>query len=361
MKTTQFFSAFLLTAFAVMTFTSCDPTEDDFETPEVSTGLFVLNQGRYGSNNAGLTYYDFETGEATNDFFLGKNDRGLGDTGQDMIRYGSKIYIAMYNSSLVEVINAETGVSVKSIPMKTAADASEMPRSLTAANGNVYVVLYNGYVAQLDTASLTVQNKVKVGPNPEGSAIVGGKLYVANSGGMQSVKDSTLSVINLSTFEVVETIVVNLNPGAVKADAYGDVYVLSNGNYWDIPGKFQRVNTVSKEVTDIDLAAKYIDIVGDKAYIANFEYDSSWKAVDKTIAIYDVKNDVVVSENIVPEDLAIEKTPYSIGVDPTSNDIYVGVTDYVNNGMMYRFDKDGALKATFTTGVNPAKVVFVTK
>ena len=78
--------------------------------------------------------------------------------------------------------------------------------------------------------------------------------------------------------------------------------------------------------------------------------------MNKTVGIYDVKNEKVISTNILKTE--IELTPYCINVDPTTKYIYVGETDYSNNGKMYCFDEEGNLKYTFTTGVNPAKVIF---
>ena len=359
MKTTKIITTLLLTVLSAPIFISCNSKDEASSTTEVSTGVFVLNQGKYNSNNASLTYYDFATSFASADLFLDKNNRELGDTGQDMIKYGSKIYIAMYKSSLIEVINAQTGVSVKSIPMKNAAGTSSSPRSLTSANGKVYVVLYDGHVAQLDTASLAVEKTIAVGANPDASVITNNKLYVANTGGMAAVMDSTVSVINLSTFTETKKIKINLNPGTIKADSYGDVYVASKGDYNLIPGKFQRIAAGTDVVTDIAVAVKNFDIIGDNAYISNFDYDATWQAAHKTIAVYDVKNEKLVSANIVTTDII--KTPYCINVDPTTKNIYLGVSDYVNNGKMYCFGQDGALKFTFTTGLNPTKVVFITK
>ncbi len=359
MKTTKIITTILLTALCAPIFISCNSKDEVSSTTEVSTGVFVLNQGKYNSNNASLTYYDFATSFASADLFLDKNNRGLGDTGQDMIKYGSKIYIAMYKSSLIEVINAQTGVSVKSIPMKNAAGTSSSPRSLTSANGKVYVVLYDGHVSQLDTVSFAVEKTIAVGANPDASVITNNKLYVANTGGMAAVMDSTVSVINLSTFTETKKIKINLNPGTIKADSYGDVYVASKGDYNLIPGKFQRIAAGTDVVTDIAVAVKNFDIIGDNAYISNFDYDATWQAAHKTIAVYDVKNEKLVSANIVTTDII--KTPYCITVDPTTKNIYLGVSDYVNNGKMYCFGQDGALKFTFTTGLNPTKVVFITK
>lgn len=359
MKTSKILASLLLTASAIPFLTSCDTIEEIVKIPEISTGVFVLNEGKFKSNNASLTYYDFATGFASADLFLDKNNRGLGDTGQDMIKYGSNLYIAMYKSSLIEVVNATTGISVKSIPMVNTSNEPSSPRTLTAANGKVYIVLFDGHVTQLDTTSLTLGTTIAVGANPDASVISNNKLYVANTGGMAAVKDSTISVINLSTFTEEKKITVNLNPQGIKADAYGDIYVVSNGNYGSIPGKFQRIEAGTGNVTDIDVAVKNLDILGDNAYIYNFTYDENWHATNKTIAVYDVKNEKLISNNIVTTE--IEKTPYCIDVDPTTNDIYLGVTDYEKLGKMYCFNKNGILKFTFTTGLNPSKVIFITK
>ncbi|MBP6609795.1 MAG: YncE family protein [Paludibacter sp.] len=338
------------------TFSSCDPNET-VEDVKVTTGLLVLDQGKFLGNNAGLTYYDLATQLPTTDVFLNKNNRGIGDTGQDMIQYGSKIYVAVYSSSLIEVIDSKSLVSIKTIPMRNEKDAASSPRALASAKGKVYVTLFDGNVAQLDTATLTVEKRIKVGPNPEGCAIVNNKLYVANSGGMQTVKDSTISVIDLTTFTELKKIKVNLNPGPVVADKYGDIYVISKGNYDDIAGKFQRVQTSNDKVTDIAMPAQYIDIVGDKAYVLSFEYAPDYSVINKVVGTYDIKNETIVSSNILKTE--ITKTPYCISVDPTTNYIYVGETDYKNKGKVNCFDASGNLKYSFSTGVNPAKVLFL--
>lgn len=358
MKTNKFLSSLLLIVIALPLFTACDPTEVIHETPTVSTGVFVLNSGKWKANNASLTYYDFATSFASADLFLDKNNRGLGDTGQDMIVYGSKLYIAVSTSSIIEVVNAKTGVSIKSIPMLNTAKEPISPRTLTAANGRVNIVLYDGHVTQLDTTNLTLGTAIEVGPNPDGSVIANNKLYVANTGGYNAVKDSTISVINLATFTEEKKITVNLNPQFLKADGYGDVYVISNGDYKLIPGKFQRIEAGTNKVTDIAVKAKNFDILGDELFIYNFDYDANWQAANKNITVYDVKNEKVITETLVQT--TIDKTPYCINVDPTTKNIYLGVTDYKNNGKMYCFKEDGTLNFTFTTGLNPIKTIFIT-
>jgi len=358
MKTKEIIASLLLSVLCAPLFTSCDTKEEITEIPEISTGLVVLNQGKFKANNASLTYFDFTTGNASNEVFNTRNNRDLGDTGQDMLKYGSKIYIAMHNSSLIDVLDAKTLVSEKSIPMRNAEGVPSKPRTLTFANGKVYITLYDGHVAKLDTTTLTIEKTISVGSSPEGSVIVNNKLYVANSGGMTSKNDSTISVINLSTFTEVEKIKVVINPVVLKADNYGDLYVISMGNYYDIPYTLQRINTTTKVVTKItDVKAYNFTIEGDNAYIYHFEYDNN-SVVNKKYTLYDVKNEKVLNANFLSTD-AIAKTPFSIDVNPITKDIFIGETDYMNTGKMYCFGQDGKLKYTFPTGVNPFKTIFI--
>lgn len=364
MFTKRFFAAILATLLSASFFVACDSTPKVIEDVDVTSGVYVLNAGKYKGNNASLTYFDFRTQFATGDIFMDKNNRGLGDSGQDMIVYGSKMYVSMYGSALIEVIDPKTAKTIKTVPLKDG-ETVHQPRSLTAANGKVYIVLYDGYVAQMDTASLAVQKKVKVGLSPDGSVIANNKLYVANTGGMhRPQRDKTVSVIDLAKFEEIKKIEVNLNPQDVVADSRGNVYVRSNGDYTAAnPGKFQRIKT-NDAVEDINIKTdkgveikgmQGFDIFQNKAYFYAFDYDENWQAVNNKIVVFDVINNKLISENIVK--VPIEKTPYSIDVDPKTGDIYVGVTDYVNNGKMYWFGNNGELKNTFTVGISPCKTV----
>lgn len=351
-------SGYLLLISAVLaSFASCDSQIDGIEESTlISTGAFVLNEGAMNKNNASLTYYDFATGLGSNDIFLDKNSRGLGDTGQDLISYGSKLYIAVYGSNTIEVLNLATGKSINTITFQA-------PRSMTSANGKIYIVQFDGHVAQMDTSTFAIEKTISVGSGPNKSVISKNKLYVANSG-TYATKGNTVSVINLSTFTETKKIVVNLNPyGDMHADSDGDVYIASNGDYGAIPAKFQRIDALTDEVTDINIPVQGFVINNDKAYIFNFTTDfSTWKMAvgSATIAVYDVKLEKKISDNIIVSTDVVE-TPYSIAVDPVTENIFLGVTDYATVGKIHCFDSTGKSKSTFSTGVNPSKIVFTTK
>lgn len=360
MYTKKMLAAVFAAIIAFPVLTSCDPEPEVKEETKIQSGVYVLNQGKYKSNNASISYFDFNTNLATGDIFLDKNDRGLGDSGQDMIIYGSKMYASIYGSGVIEVMDSKTAKSIKSVSLEDGKGGKYSPRTLTAANGKVYIVLYDGHVAAMDTAKLAVEKIVKVGLNPDGSVIANNKLYVANTGGMnRPERDKTVSVIDLAKFEEIKKVEVNLNPEMLGADSKGNVYVKSNGDYANVKGKFQRI-TPDYKVTDIDLHnIMGFDIVEDKAYIYSFEYDENWQATNTKIMVYDLNQNKLISENIAK--VEIKNTPYCIDVNPKTKDVYLGATDYVNNGKMYCFSSDGNLKYNFTVGLNPTKTVFLYK
>ena len=239
-----------LVALLAMLFMFVACSEDD-NNPPVSGGMsggvyYVLNSGDWKSNNSSITRYDASTGAVTQGYFEYVNGRKLGNTANDMIVYGGKMYIAVAGEGTIEV----AGLDAKFIEQ---IECGAQPRYIAAHGGYVYVTYFDGYVAKLDTASLQVVDKVKVGRNPEQLAVCGGKLYVANSGGMDYNTvlgyDNTVSVVDLASFAEVDKLEVVVNPANVVSDGEG-VYVASYGNYADVPSTLQYISsgTVSSDL-----------------------------------------------------------------------------------------------------------------
>ena len=302
--------------------------------------------------------FQSETLTMTVDTFMNVNERGLGDTANDMIVYGSKMYIAVYNSNIIEVADL-SGKSIKQI--KSSGDAL-LPRFFTANEGKVYVSLYDGYVARLDTASLEIEQKVKVGRNPEQLVVANNKLYVANSGGLDYNTpvgyDKTVSVIDLASFQETKKIEVVTNPVNLVTDSQGDVYLVSMGDYGAIPNTFQRIDTKTDEATVItETNATEMASTGDKLYMIYSQYDANWNQIISFIS-YDAINEKIISDNFITDGTTIAK-PYKIGADPITGYIYITASDYKTNGDVYAFDASGKKLFQFEVGLNPVKAVFV--
>ncbi len=344
----------ILTATAALSFIliSC---HKDKSTPQPATpvtdGFYILNQGLFNANNSTLSFYSYSTKAVSADVFSAANARGLGDTGNDIEIYGSKMYIVVNVSSTIEVVDPKTAKSIKQIKLFNGATGRE-PRYVAFYKGNAYISSYDGTVAVLDTATLGVSKNITVGRNPEQLVVANGKLYVANSGGLDYPNyDKTVSVIDLATGTVTKTLTVADNPQNVGTDNNGNVYVLSAGNYGDVGPSLAVIddNTdVVKSQTDFDGSGMVVQ--GDNAYFITST---------GTIKVYNVKTQTVTTDNFITDGTVIT-TPYSLAVDGGTGEVFVtDAKDYTSAGAVYAFDKSGKKEYSINVGITPGKLAFL--
>lgn len=346
-----------------LAFVGCSDDEDGKDNPiidpeeKVQNGAFILNSGKWKANNATLDYYDFKTEKLEEKVFSSVNGRGLGDTANDMLVYGSKAYIAVDVSNTIEIIDLEAN-SLKTIAPKDEAGQPQSPRNLAAYQGKVYVTLFDGHLAEIDTTTLEITKQVAVGPNPYQVCPLNGKLYVANSGGYNPVQDSTLSVVDAATFTEEKKIVVGLNPQTVCADKSGELYVMCGGNFADVKASVQRVN-LEEGTSETVLTNDNILMAGgtdDQLLIINSENDENWQPINTKFVQYDMAKDEKVSDNFITDGTAVEKV-YSLSLDATFGHIYIGTSDYTNTGDVFVFSTDGKLiSKVAVSGINPIAV-----
>ena len=186
-------------------------------------------------------------------------------------------------------------------------------------------------------------------------AVVGKKLYVANSGGMdyntQLGYDNTVSVVDLHSFSEVGKIEVVLNPSVVVAVSDG-VYVASYGNYYDVPSTLQHINS-DGVVSVVEKCSNMTEICYNSGVLYGFfsQYDENWNATI-TYMSYNPAAGTVESPWIKERELPL---PYK--VCSAGNYVCVTSSDYINDGDVYLYDTDGVLVKKITAGLNPVKVV----
>ncbi|MDX2127543.1 MAG: hypothetical protein SFU91_00735 [Chloroherpetonaceae bacterium] len=334
---------------------SCKNTIDFDPIPEIrpSKGVYVLNQGLFQGNNATLTYYDIDSNKAVTDFYEQKNGKKLGDTGNDIAIYGSKMYVVVNGSSRLEVINPFTGISLKTVPLFDSSfttPRARSPRKMAFGDGFVFISCYDGSVVKIDTMSLSVVAIGRAGSNPEGIAYVNGKLYVANSGGLNFPNyDSTLSILSATSLATLKTLTVRINLIGVQRDASGDVYVVSQGNYGDIPPRLFVINTSAdtiKQRFDIDISQ--IAISGDTLLFNS----------NSNIGLLRASTKQILTQNFISGSQF--GYVYNFSRDEQNGKIYVSdAKSFVVSGEVTRFSAQGTKEATFATGIVPDGIVFL--
>lgn len=326
-------------------------------------GFYLLNEGNLNMNKASLDYVDYTTGIYRKNIYSAANPevgRGLGDVGNDIAVYGSKLYVVVNNSNKVEILNAKTGKRIKQIDLVNC-------RHITFLNNKAYVSAYmgtvgdpnatNGIVAEIDTTTLLIERRVTVGRQPEEMAVVGNKMYVANSGGYSPANyERTVSVVDLASFTETKRIDVAINLGALKADQYGDLYVISQGDYLSIQPKLLVIDTQTERIkATFNLPVRTVYIDADRLYAIStsgqkFAYN-----------IINIQTETLLSQSYITDGTDNQITqPYGLTVNPVTKEVLVtDAKDYVTPGTLYCFGTDGRKKWSITTGDIPAHFAFI--
>lgn len=323
-------------------------------TTNLSNGMMVLCEGLFQQNNAAVSWVDFSTGVSDDLFFTNKTGRLLGDTGNDLQQYGSKVYIIVNVSSTIEVLDKSTGNSIKQISMMNGTVAKQ-PRSIAFYGSNAFITCYDGYVDVLDTASLTITQRIQVGANPEGLSISNGKLYVANSGGLSSPNvDSTVSVVNLTNFQEIQKITVGKNPGSVVTDSEGDVYVIARGNYSTIPSRMVKINSQTDAVeTTFTFDASGMEKMGNNLLISYYNYTTS----SSNVALFDALNETMTNSTLIDDSQFT--TLFGVQYRASNNKIYcLDAMGYTNTGYVRVFSVTGIYETSYHVGLNPNSILF---
>ena len=345
-------------------------------------GMYLLNEGNMGSNKSTLDYLDLSGQDSTvhylRNIYSERNPStvmSLGDVGNDCQIYGSRLWLVINCSNKVEVARASDAVRIGKVDIPNC-------RYVTFRGSCAYVSSYVGSVRaagssplgsvyKVDTLTLQKLDSCAVGYQPEEMAIVGDRLYVANSGGYQGMTgqgyESTVSVVDFSTMRETGKIEVAPNLHHLKADRHGQLWVTSRGDYmeqnssiyWLEPGADGRMQVGGH----IDQPVSDLCIVGDSLYF----YGSQWSELTMTntvtYGIINVQTHQVVSTSLssAPEVKKI-RMPYGIIVNPVHRDFYLmDAKNYVSSGELLHFLPDGTFDWKVKTGDIPAHAAFVEK
>lgn len=207
-------------------------------------------------------------------------------------------------------------------------------------------------------------SEVEVGCQPEGLAVSGGKLYVAESGGFNAVKSKTISIIDLKTFSregKVELEKPNLK--YLLADKNGRLWVSSLGLYGSdfsikAPTSLCKVDPLTRKaeyindvhVSNMVLSDDFIYCTGDAEEMTGGNKNCLYKINISTGKVEKTEFKGTGLERI--------KTPYGMLVNPDNGDIYIGdAGTFTDAGELYCFDKELKVKWSTVAGICPIKML----
>ncbi len=314
-------------------------------------GLYILCEGNMGSNKARLDYMNLEKGDYYSNWYGAQNPnqlKELGDVGNDVQQHGGRLYAVINCSHKVEVMD----IQARHIGQVEISNC----RYMAFHGDKLYVSAYVGSVAnpellgsvyEVDTATLQITREVKVGHQPDELCIIDNYLYVVNSGGyLVNQYDSTISVVDLHSFQEVRRIPVGLNPTRLRKDDHNQLWVCCQGNYIDV--KPQVVVLKNEQIVHrIEMPCANISICG------------------STVGILDGENKALCSfstadyKSLSTLSLSTYEHPY--GLLLTEDALYItDAKNYVSSGVLHCYSLTGQECWTAKTGDIPGHLCLVT-
>lgn len=316
--------------------------------------VIVVNEGLWRSDAATLTLYNPNTGGVTQDWFAAANPGlRLGDVANAIAMHDGNAYIVVSTSRTVEAINTEDGHSLGRLHLD---EPNELRSIAVLDSAHAYTVSFADSLFMFDPRTFEVTGRVGVGPAPEGVEVANGRVIVANSG-LGSLRQTepgagTLYLFDALTLRKEEEIVVGPNPRVLRFDRKNNrlyaVYGLSqqDGGVAEID---VASGTITRRWTVFDARDLAIDSERGRAYVLagsgvmRISFDTSTPAlhIDSTQA-----------------DLG--GFFYSIGVQPSTGEIYLGTTRGYQpvQGTVRVFTPEGVYRTSFYCGIYPGEFGF---
>ena len=337
-------------------------------------GLYVLNEGNMGSNKASLDYMDFASGQYERNIYAARNPgvvKELGDVGNDVKIYGSRLYIVVNASHKVEVLDARTAQRIGQVDVPNC-------RYLAFKGNMMYVSSYvgpieitpdapRGAVYEIDTASLVITRKCTVGYQPDELVMVGDYIYVANSGGYRAPEyDRTISVVDTRSMEVVRSIDVAINLHRVRIDPLGQMWVTQRGDYNHVSPSIHMLTTTGGAegytlTKSFDIPVTGFDFMGDSLIFYSWTWSNITAGAKVGYGVISISQQKLISSKLIVDgsDAKIQ-VPYGITVNAERREFYIAdAKDYTSSGELLCFGLDGRHKWQVRTGDIPGHFAFL--
>lgn len=336
------FKLFIL-SFVILTF-SCTKDENT-DTVDYSSGVFVVNEGPFGNGTGTIT---FQNGQDTIQDVFGRENSGkaLGNIVQSMIKLGDKYFISINNGAKIQVVNAKDFKSIGEI------NGINVPRYFVADQNKLYISHWgadfnSGAVYEINPETMTLSKPISIGGAPENMIIKNDKLYVAVSSSSAQNKSNKVVVIDTKTNLVIKTIVVGDSPEAIVLDKNDDLWVICNGlTDWTNPA--QNTNGSLYKIKNDLVVASFTISNGANGLVVDKNGDRLYFLMGDRVMAHDITDQVFENESVY------DGLYYGIGYDKSNGRIYLAdAGDFQSKGRAIFINPETQTTGRFTTGIAP--------
>lgn len=312
-------------------------------------GLFILCEGNFQYGNATLSFYDPAGNIVENEIFYRANGMKLGDVAQSMTIYDNKGWIVVNNSHVVFAINTDTFKETGRIENLTS------PRYIHfISDEKAYVTqIWDNriFIVNPKTYSITGYITVPDMPLSTGSTeqmVEIGKYVYCNCWSYQN----RIIKIDTETDSVVESIEIGIQPNSLVADKYNRLWTITDGGYENSPYGYEApaLYCIDTDSFTVDKIFEFKLGQTPNGLIINRDKDTIYW-INDDVWMMDVNAVSLPSKPVIPSN---GTKYYALSISPESEELYVAdAIDYSQQGMIYRYSKEGELIDNFYVGVTP--------
>lgn len=317
--------------------------DEDIQTQ--SADVLILNEGNFGWGNGSISHYQPTSKIISNNVYQQANSNTpLGDVIQSAYQVNDKIYVIANNSSKIEVINSSNFKSMSTIT------GFNSPRYfLPISNSTAYVTdLYANSIHVLDLNSNAIIGNITTNGWTENMLLLNDTVYVCDK------TNDNLLIINPANHALVDSIKLGVEPNSIIKDKNNKLWILCGGGFQEDNPKLIKYNPQTRIIENTFVFSNInespnnlvINSDGDQIYFLN-----------NHIYILAINSTSLPSSALVNSN---GNTFYGLGIDPITEEIYVAdAIDYVQSGVVFRYDNNGSLIDQFNVGIIPGNFLFI--
>jgi YVTN family beta-propeller protein len=201
-----------------------------------------------------------------------------------------------------------------------------------------------------------MEGKIEIGCSSEQMLLTHGKVFAAfwSNYGFAHLENNKLMVIDTSTNQLLDSVIVGKEPNSMVLDKDGKLWVLCSGGFaseayptlWRVdPASLTILSTFT--FTDINTSptSLSIDGAGETLFFLN-----------QGIFQMSISDTALPALPLVAEDAHLL---YSLAINPKSNEVFAtDAIDYQQRGLVLRYQADGTFIDSFRAGLIPGAMVF---
>ncbi|MGE0568833.1 MAG: YncE family protein [Bacteroidia bacterium] len=304
-----------------------------------SNKVFIINEGNFGSGNAGVSIYDPNNGNVVEDIYKSKNGNNIGDVAQSMTKINGDYYIVVNNSGKVVICD-------KDFKQKGSISGFTSPRYLLqVSNQKAYVSdLYANAVNVVNLNDNTIIRQIPISSWTEKMVMLYNKVYVA------APERAFVYIIDASSDLLIDSINVSENCYEIALDKNDNLIALSGSGQND--GKLSKYNAINHQfIESINISPN----ASPRSLTLNKLKDTLY-FIGENICMISLSDFSNKNENFISKG---NKIFYSIALNPNDGRLYVSdALDYVQKSNIHIFDKNGVEKGSFKAGINAGNFYF---